>query len=86
MPSRYRIWKPDSHVSEKFPKTKVIAGKKYHQSLINPTLVRNTGLYRARKDAEQIRKEGWAAQVVKFNTKYGYIYLVYERRTRRVGG
>lgn len=77
-------WTPLSSPYEVFPKTKKFGNKIYRQSIVNPGFIRNTSQTRAGRDCAQIRREGWAARVVRFDTPKGFIYLVYERRARPV--
>ena len=79
-------WGPNHSPQEVFPRLRIFGGKNYHLSLVNPSLVRNTSSKRAKEDVKQLRKEGWAARVVKFETPVGDVYLAYERRTGREGG
>ena len=79
-------WGPNHSPQVVFPRLRIFDGKNYHLSLVNPSLVRNTSKSRAYKDAVQLRREGWAARVVKFETPQGDVYLVYERRTGKEGG
>lgn len=74
-------WGPNHKPHEVFPKLRIFDGKNYHLSLINPTYIKNTSKQRAINDVKQLRKEGWAARVVKFDTPIGTVYLAYERRT-----
>ena len=66
-----------------FPRIKKLFRKDFTQSPVNPDYVRTCTENVARGRAKQIRKEGWAAQVCKFKTNKGDVWLVYERRTGR---
>ena len=79
-------WGPNHSPHVVFPRLRILGGKNYHLSLLNPSLVKNTSQKRAKSDVEQLHKEGWAAKVVKFETPQGDVYLAYERRTGREGG
>jgi hypothetical protein len=74
-------WGPNHKPQDVFPQRRIFNEKIYHMSLINPTYIKNTSMRRAVSDVKQLRSEGWAARVVKFNTPIGIVYLVYERRT-----
>ena len=79
-------WGPNHAPWHVFPKLRIFDGKNYHLSLVNPSLIKNTSMRRAVSDVKQLRSEGWAARVVKFDTPGGVVYLAYERRTGKEGG
>ena len=76
-------WNPTTKPEVVFPFTKTFAGKNYTQSLDTPTYVRHCTKERAYDTAARLRKEGWAARVVKYMTPMGIFYLAYERLTGR---
>lgn len=80
---RGRKWGPGDDVYDWFPVQIQIRGRVYRQSLLNPSFIRNTSKNRAEKDRENARAGGWLAEIVRFDTGSGYIYLVYERRSKK---
>jgi hypothetical protein len=66
-----------------FPFTKKFNGNEYRQSLINPETIVNCTLQAAKERIGRLRKEGWAARIVKYETTCGLVSLIYERRTGR---
>jgi hypothetical protein len=80
------IWTPKSanmRPEHLFPFIKFFNGKSYHQSLINPNYVRNCTKIRADQIVSQLRREGWRARAVKYETPIGFIHVVYERRSEK---
>jgi hypothetical protein len=80
------LWGPTSKPEAIFPFTRMISGKNYTQSLINPDLCKNCTEKEAKARVEQLRREGWSARIVEYPGAPGcHVYLVYERKTKKVG-
>jgi len=66
-----------------FPFSKVFGEKRYSQSLVNPETIVNCTKQAAQERIGRLRREGWAARIVKYETTCGQVFLLYERRTGR---
>lgn len=70
-----------SAVHTTFPFTRMYSGKAFHQSLLNVDTVRYATHHKAKEIAENLRARGWLVRIEHYETNYGPIYVVYERRS-----
>lgn len=70
-----------SRLATTFPFIRMYGGKAFHQSLLNADTVKDASERRAKEESRHLRASGWLVRIKKYETSYGDVYVLYERRS-----